>query len=145
AAVLVKVLEAAAAEGLPPIAWTVATAGMELRGECLAHSMDARRDAFNTWRAAVGTWAGRIADRESERTGDDGTTRLAGAWEGVKVPGMQGLTAARPPHCAEASSPHRAGGASSCPGSGARSTTAIRGPGRGSGAGGFSRAGSRRA
>jgi hypothetical protein len=52
--------------------------------------MDARRDAFNTWRAAAGTWAGRIADRESERTGDDGTTRLVDQWDGVKVPGMQG-------------------------------------------------------
>jgi hypothetical protein len=69
-------LERAAAEGLPPIAWTVATAAIELRVECLAHPTDDRRDAFSTWRAAVGTWAGRIADRESERTGDDGTSRL---------------------------------------------------------------------
>jgi hypothetical protein len=59
-------LERAAAEGLPPIAWTVAPAGIELRGECLAHPMDARHDAFHTWRAAVGTWAGQIADHESE-------------------------------------------------------------------------------
>jgi len=90
AAALGKILERAAAEDLPPIAWTVATAGIELRGECLAHPMDARRDAFNTWHAAVGTWAGRIADRESERTGDDGTTQLADQWDGITMPGMQG-------------------------------------------------------
>jgi hypothetical protein len=91
AAALGKILERAAAEDLPPIGWTVATAGMELRGECLAHPMDARRDAFNTWRIAVGTWVGRIADRESERTGEDGTARLVDQWDGVKVPGVQGL------------------------------------------------------
>jgi hypothetical protein len=90
AAVLAKVLEHAAAAGLPPIAWTVATAGMELRGECLAHPMDARRDDFNTWRAEAAIWAGRSADRQNERTGDDGTTRLVDQWDGIKMPGMPG-------------------------------------------------------
>ena len=83
-------MERAAAEDLPPIAWTVATAGIELRGECLAHPMDSRRDAFYTWCAAVGTWAGRVADRESERMGDDGTALLADRWDGITMPGMQG-------------------------------------------------------
>ena len=90
AAVLAKILERAAAEGLPPIAWTVATAGIEVRGECLAHPAGARRDDFNSWRTAVGTWAQRVADRESERTADDGTTRLVDQWDGVKMPGIQG-------------------------------------------------------
>jgi hypothetical protein len=35
AAALATILERAAAEGLPPIAWTVDTAGIEVRGECL--------------------------------------------------------------------------------------------------------------
>jgi hypothetical protein len=83
-------LERAAADGLPPIAWTVATAGIEVHGECLAHPADARRDDFILWRTAVGTWAHRIADRESERTADDGTTRLVDQWDGVTMPGIQG-------------------------------------------------------
>jgi putative transposase len=41
-------LECAAADALPPIAWTVATAGIEVRGECLAHPADARRDDFTS-------------------------------------------------------------------------------------------------
>jgi hypothetical protein len=90
AAALAKILERAAADGLPPIAWTVATAGIEVRGECLAHPADARRDDFNSWRTAVGTWAQRVADRESERMADDGTTRLVDQWDGVKMPGIQG-------------------------------------------------------
>jgi Protein of unknown function (DUF5131) len=34
------------------------------------------RDDFTAWRTAVGMWAHRVADRQSERTADDGTTRL---------------------------------------------------------------------
>jgi len=90
AAALGKILERAAAEALPPIAWTVATAGIEVRGECLAHPADVRRDDFNAWRTAVGTWAHRIADRESERTADDGTTRLVDQWDGVEMPSIPG-------------------------------------------------------
>jgi hypothetical protein len=90
AAALGKILERAAAEALPPIAWTVATAGIEVRGECLAHPADARRDDFNAWRTAVATWAHRIADRQSERTADDGTTRLVDQWDGVEMPGIPG-------------------------------------------------------
>jgi len=40
---LAQILERAAADGLPPIAWTVATVGVELRDECVAHPVDARR------------------------------------------------------------------------------------------------------
>jgi hypothetical protein len=90
AAALNKILERAATEALPPIAWTVATAGIEVRGECRAHPADARRDDFILWRTAVGTWAHRVADRESERTADDGTARLVDQWDGVKVPGIEG-------------------------------------------------------
>ena len=33
----------------------------------------------------------RFTDRESERTGEDGTTQLVDQWDdGVKMPGMQG-------------------------------------------------------
>ena len=35
--------ERAAAKALPPIHWTVAVAGIEVRGDCLAHPVDARR------------------------------------------------------------------------------------------------------
>jgi hypothetical protein len=84
AAALSKVLERAAAEALPPIAWTVAAAGIEVHGECLAHPAGARRDDFTAWRTAVGVWAHRIADRHSERTADDGTTRLVDQWDGSR-------------------------------------------------------------
>lgn len=40
---LAQILERAAAYGLPPIAWTVATVGVELRDECVARPVDARR------------------------------------------------------------------------------------------------------
>jgi hypothetical protein len=89
AAALAKILECAAADALPPIAWTVATAGIEVRGECLAHPADARRDDFTSWHSAVGTWTHYAADRQSERTGDDGTTRLMDQWDSVKMPGIQ--------------------------------------------------------
>jgi hypothetical protein len=35
-------------------------------------------------------WAHCAADRQSERTGDDGTTRLVDQWDSVKMPGIQG-------------------------------------------------------
>ena len=93
AAVLAKILERAAAEGLPPMAWTVGAAGAGLLGRAVAHPMDRRRDDFSTWRASVGTWAGQAADHERERTGSDGTTRLVDQWErlqiaGAKIPGV---------------------------------------------------------
>ena len=42
---LTQILERASAGGLPPIpiAWTVAAVGVELRDECVAHPVDARR------------------------------------------------------------------------------------------------------
>ena len=39
-----KILERAGAEGLPPIAWTVETAGARLNASCRAPRMAARRD-----------------------------------------------------------------------------------------------------
>ena len=89
AAVLAKILERAAAEGLPPMAWTVGAAGAGLLGRAVAHPMDRRRDDFNTWRASVGTWAGQAADRERERTGSDGTTRLVDQWERLQMAGSE--------------------------------------------------------
>jgi hypothetical protein len=93
AAVLAKILERAAVEGLPPMAWTVGAAGAALLGQAVAHPMDRRRDDFSTWRVSVGTWAGQAADHERERTGSDGTTRLVDQWErlqmaGEKIPGV---------------------------------------------------------
>ena len=77
AAALDKILERAAAEGLPPIAWTVATAGIEVRGECLAHPADARRDDFIAWRTAVGVWP--IAS-PTVRARAQQTTARPGSW-----------------------------------------------------------------
>jgi hypothetical protein len=91
--VLAKILERAAAVGLPSIAWAVEGAGAGLLGRAVAHPMDRRRDDFSTWRASVGTWAGQAADHQRERTDSHGTTRFAGQWErpqlvGEKIPGV---------------------------------------------------------
>src|SRR5215475_8073517 len=51
--------------------------------------MDARRTDVTSWRTAAGTWA-TAADRESERTADDGTIRLMDQWDGVMMPGIEG-------------------------------------------------------
>jgi hypothetical protein len=87
AAALAKILERAAAEGLPPIAWTVQHAGMVVHGRALAHPMDQRRDDWNAWRLALTQWTGRGADVTRERTDGGGTTRLVDQWERVRLAG----------------------------------------------------------
>ena len=81
AAVLAKILERAAAEGLPPIAWTVESAGAALIGRPMSHPMDRRRDDWNDWRAAISRWAGYGPDVKREHADSHGTVRLADQWE----------------------------------------------------------------
>ncbi|HUD77832.1 MAG TPA: hypothetical protein VMR00_08275 [Streptosporangiaceae bacterium] len=88
AALLGTVLARAAADGLPPVAWTIGSSGAGLAGQCEASRMDQRRQDFDAWRLAVGTWAGQAADARREYTHASGTVRLVDQWdqfEGVIV------------------------------------------------------------
>jgi hypothetical protein len=64
AEVLVKILERAAAEGLPPIFWTITGDDkVGLVGECHAFPANTqRREDFSAWQVALGSWAGRDGD-----------------------------------------------------------------------------------
>jgi hypothetical protein len=87
-AVLGKLLERAAVEDLPPVTWTVASAGAVLVGRFDAVQMEQRCDDFNAWRIAVGTWANRGADVRRDHADRAGTVRLVDQWdrfEGVTV------------------------------------------------------------
>ena len=79
AALLGKMLERAAAEGLPPIAWTVRESAT-LAGHCRAAGRDERRQEFTAWRDAMSRWAGQTADDE-RHTDSLGTVRLWAQWE----------------------------------------------------------------
>jgi hypothetical protein len=88
AALLGKMLERAAAEGLPPIAWTVQRAGATLVGRCGAHQPAERRAEFHAWRIAIARWAGHRADVKRQHVASAGTVRLVDQWEryeGVQV------------------------------------------------------------
>jgi hypothetical protein len=88
AALLVKMLDRAAAEGLPPVAWTIASGGAGLAGRCEACQMAQRRVEFSAWRLAVDTWAGKRADARRKHADSSGSTRLIDQWdrfEGVTV------------------------------------------------------------
>lgn len=52
--VLGQLLERAATEDLPPILWTVHSAGAALTGECSAPDLSQRREDFSAWLAALG-------------------------------------------------------------------------------------------
>jgi hypothetical protein len=80
-AVLAKILERAAAEGLPPIAWTVQRAGATLVGQCLATEPGERRAEFHAWRIALARWAGYRADVKRQHVTSAGRTRLVDQWE----------------------------------------------------------------
>jgi hypothetical protein len=87
-AVLGRVLVRAAAEDLPPITWTLGGAGMVLAGRFGAARMDQRCADFNTWRLAVGRWAGKGADIRRDHADRAGTVRLVDQWdqfEGITV------------------------------------------------------------
>jgi hypothetical protein len=81
AALLGEMLARAAAEGLPAIAWTIGSADAGLAGRCEARQMDQRRQDFNAWRLAIGTWAGQVADAKREYADNNGTVRLVDQWD----------------------------------------------------------------
>jgi hypothetical protein len=76
AAVLGKLLELAAARGLPVISWTVANAGARLVGRCDRHSDEGRRAEWAAWREALGE-----PDTEREDTDRSGTVHLVAVWD----------------------------------------------------------------
>lgn len=69
--VLAGLLERAGREGLPPISWTVSSAGAQLVGRCDEFDAVRQRAAFEAWRRALG------APARPERTDGFGMTRLA--------------------------------------------------------------------
>ena len=81
AAVLGPILERAAAEGLAPIASTVASAGSGLVGRSKTYPMAQRRDGFDTWRAASPRGRARTPTCTGARSDSSGTVRLADQWE----------------------------------------------------------------
>ena len=81
AALLGEMLARAATEGLPAIAWTIASAGAGLAGRCEAPQMDERRQDFNAWRRAIGIWSGQGADAKREYADTSGTVRLVDQWD----------------------------------------------------------------
>ena len=89
AAALAKILERAAAEGLPPIAWTVATAG----SKCAANAWPTQRTpgAMTSTPGAPRSAHGPTASPtvRASAQADDGTTRLVDQWDGVKMPGSR--------------------------------------------------------
>lgn len=75
-AVLAKLLELAAKQGLPAIGWSVQHAGARLVGECRALPYEQRRAEFAAWREALGE-----PDSDREGTTTSGSVRLAAVWE----------------------------------------------------------------
>lgn len=94
ATLLGKILELAAREHLPPIAWTVGSAGATLHGSCLTHthSHPLRREDFTTWREAIAAASGQAPDTDAEHAHPSGEIRLVARWEWISV----GLTTGRP-------------------------------------------------
>lgn len=76
AAVLGRLLELAAREGLPVINWTVGSGGAHLAGEPLDTDPASRRAQWTAWRDALGE-----PDTEREHEFRGGETRLIAVWD----------------------------------------------------------------
>lgn len=85
ATLLGKLLELAAKQGLPPVNWTVHSAGSALHGECTGYPAAARRGHFTAWRDAITTASGQDPDQDHEHEFSSGETRLAAGWERVPL------------------------------------------------------------
>lgn len=85
AALLGKLLELAARDGLPPVAWTVQTAGASVTGEVLSHPDALRREHLTVWKSAITAASGRVPDHDNEHTFGSGETRLVTSWEHLPV------------------------------------------------------------
>jgi hypothetical protein len=69
------------AQGLRPLAWTVAHAGPRLTGWCLAHPESRQLDDFSAWRAFLLTRADCRPGLEQDLRLDSGEMRLAAEWQ----------------------------------------------------------------
>lgn len=85
AALLGRLLELAALEGLPPVAWTVQTAGASVLGQVLSHPDAQRSEHLNAWKTAITAASGKIPDDDHEHTFDGGETRLTVSWQHLPV------------------------------------------------------------
>jgi hypothetical protein len=52
-----------------------------LAGRCEARQMNQRRQDFNAWRLAIGTWAGQDADAKRDYADTSGAVRLVDQWD----------------------------------------------------------------
>jgi hypothetical protein len=84
-ALLGRLLELAAEDGLPAITWAVTVTGAGLGGHTYADPHALRRDQFATWKAALTRVAGRGPDRDRETALASGETRLTAHWEDMPV------------------------------------------------------------
>ena len=84
-ALLGRLLELAAREGLPPVAWTVQAAGASVAGQVLSHPDAQRREHLNAWKAAITAASGQVPDHDHEHTSGGGETRLTVSWQHLPV------------------------------------------------------------
>lgn len=84
AILLGRLLELAARESLPPIAWTVQTAGAALAGQVRTYPASECRAHFGAWKSAIAAASGQHPDHDSEHE-SGGTTRLLAGWERMPV------------------------------------------------------------
>jgi hypothetical protein len=85
ATLLGKLLELAARQGLPAIAWTVQSAGASLVGQVLSHPDASRREHLSAWKAAITAASGKAPDHDHEHGSTEAETRLLTSWERLPV------------------------------------------------------------
>lgn len=85
ASLLGRLLEMAAKQGLPPVNWTVHSAGSALHGECTAHPLSVRRGHFTAWRDAITTASGHSPDYDHKHEFSRGETLLTAGWRRIPL------------------------------------------------------------
>jgi len=87
AALLGTLLELAARESLPAIAWTVQSAGASLVGQVLSHTAARRREDFTAWKAAITAASCSAPDHDHKLAPGDtsGEARLTASWKHLPI------------------------------------------------------------
>ena len=85
ASLLAKLLDRAAKDGLPAIAWTVTPAGSGLNGTCQELPYAIRGEHFEAWLAAISALAGQEPEHDRETTTPAGETRRVVQWNAIPL------------------------------------------------------------